>query len=160
MCYVLVHALSSDATMKYTYRAMSLGQNCTKLLQWHEKLYEKVRPHSHTHTHIHAAWRHLFRWLFRCSRGPAVTGERASRVLCRDGCCATERAKVESAWCSPAALLALLCFSACGSRMAPVSSCARSWTARSTAKQPAAERRSGRSFPAPAPHCFRSLLYF
>lgn len=32
--------------MKYVYRAMSLGQNCTKLLQWHEKLYEKVRDTS------------------------------------------------------------------------------------------------------------------
>jgi len=30
-----------DALMKYIYRAMSLNQNCTKLLQWHEKLYEK-----------------------------------------------------------------------------------------------------------------------
>ncbi len=29
--------------MKYLYRAMASGQNCTKLLQWHEKLYEKVR---------------------------------------------------------------------------------------------------------------------
>jgi hypothetical protein len=28
--------------MKYLYRAMASGQNCTKLLQWHEKLYEKV----------------------------------------------------------------------------------------------------------------------
>lgn len=31
----------SDATMKYVYRAMSTGQNCAKLLAWHDKLYEK-----------------------------------------------------------------------------------------------------------------------
>lgn len=34
--------------MKYVYRAMAnpAGQNCTKLLQWHDKLYEKVITHT------------------------------------------------------------------------------------------------------------------
>jgi hypothetical protein len=38
----LLPSCISDATMKYIYRAMASGQNCTKLLLWHEKLYEKV----------------------------------------------------------------------------------------------------------------------
>jgi hypothetical protein len=39
----LLVCVFSDALMKYIYRAMSLSPqtNCTKLLQWHEKLYEK-----------------------------------------------------------------------------------------------------------------------
>lgn len=44
-------SLCSNTTMKYVYRAMAnpAGQNCTKLLQWHEKLYEKVREHWRAH---------------------------------------------------------------------------------------------------------------
>ena len=113
--------------MKYVYRAMSIGQNCTKLLQWHEKLYEKVRnTQRQTGARIPSAGRR--------AEAPAS--------LCLDS---TRLARSLDASCTSRCLIF---------RMAPASSCARWWIARSTDK---ARVRTRGALPNALPHPFLSL---